>query len=385
MQGIAACLIALVATGALIRLLVPLSGRIGLVDTPRGHKTHRGQVPLVGGIAMFCGFLFAILVPAIPLYELRPLFAGSALLVIVGAMDDLRSLDPPSRFAAQIAAALLMSLWGGVTLHDLGRLIGPEHTLLGLWAVPVTLISVVGVINALNMLDGLDGLAGGSASIAFAALALAAWDAGLPANALALSILCAAVLGFLAFNLRLAGRPQALVFMGNAGSMFLGFALAWFLVRLSQGEGAPIDPVTALWILALPLMDTVGIMLRRVLHGRSPLLADREHLHHLIVRLGLGTNRTVALLLGASALLTAAALGAQAIGIPERYRFAAFVSLFFLYFMAVELLSRRLSRRLQDGPATTAFGPVARTAVHARISRGRPPGSTRARGGPEGP
>lgn len=159
-----------------------------------------------------------------------------------------------SRFAAQIAAAAMMTLWGGVTLQDLGQLLSAEPALLGAWAVPFTVFAVVGVINAFNMLDGMDGLAGTYALLAFTPLATAAVIADATVSAVALFTLSAAVAAFLLANLRLPGRPRALVFMGNSGSLFLGLALAWFLVSLSQGEAPVIAPVTALWILAIPLM-----------------------------------------------------------------------------------------------------------------------------------
>lgn len=347
-NGIAALLTAIIATAVLIHLLSPLARRIGLVDAPRGHKTHEGEVPLVGGLAMFCGFLFAVLIPQIPLTELRPLFAGSALLVIVGVLDDFHELAPNSRFVAQIGAGLLMVLWGGIALEDLGQLIGPEITTLGTWGIPFTIFSVVGVVNALNMLDGMDGLAGGLSLIVFSLLALTAFQSGDTANAIVLFLLAAVVFAFLLFNLRLPRRTKALVFMGDAGSMFLGFAMAWFLIDLSQPqvrtEVAVITPVTALWILALPLMDTVRIMLRRILGGRSPLVADREHLHHLLGRLGLGVTGCVTLILTLTALLAVTGLWAQSRGIPEHQMFAAFLALFAIYFAGMESVWRRLNR-----------------------------------------
>jgi len=345
MPSLAVYPIAFLSTAALIHLLSPVARHIGLIDVPRGHKTHQGEVPLVGGIAMFCGFLFAILAVPVSLAELRPLFAGAALLVIVGVLDDFHELHPHSRFVAQIAAAALMTLWGGVTLQDLGHLLRPEPALLGPWAVAFTVFSVVGVINAFNMLDGMDGLAGGYALLAFTLLAAAALAAGVTVSAVALLTLGATVAAFLLANLRLWFRPRALVFMGNSGSLFLGLALAWFVVRLSQGEGRAIDPVTALWILAIPLMDTVGIMLRRTLHRRSPLLPDREHLHHLLRALGLSVNGALTVILGTGLVLAAAGFCAHWLGVPERYQFAAFLTLFSVYLVAMEVTWRRLNGR----------------------------------------
>lgn len=342
MQG-AAYLTAFLSTAALVYLLAPVAGRIGLIDIPRGHKTHQGQVPLVGGIAMFCGFLFAVLVPPLALHDLRPFFAGAALLVIIGVLDDFRELGPHTRFAAQIGAAAMMTLWGGVTLQDLGPLVGSDHTLPGHWAIPFTVFSVVGVINAFNMLDGMDGLGGGYALMAFALLGVIAESAGAPGKAMVLFALSAAVTAFLLFNLRLPARPRPLVFMGNSGSLFLGFALAWFVVDLSQGPQRAIDPVTALWVLAIPLMDTVGIIVRRTLHHRSPLLPDRAHLHHLLRALGLSVNRCLAVILGIGLLLALGGLTAAWAGVPERYRFAAFLSLFGVYLVAMETAWARLN------------------------------------------
>jgi UDP-GlcNAc:undecaprenyl-phosphate/decaprenyl-phosphate GlcNAc-1-phosphate transferase len=345
MQEIFACSIAFLATGAVIHALSPLSRRIGLVDSPRGHKAHQGIVPLVGGIAMFCGLLFAILALQVPLSDFKPLFAAAALLVIVGVLDDFHELGPHTRFTAQIGAALLMTLWGNVQLQDLGALVGPEVVTLGAWSIPFTVFSAVGVVNAFNMQDGMDGLAGGLALIAFSVLGVAAWNAGISTSAVFLLTICSAVSAFLLFNMRIGGRQQAVVFMGNAGSLFLGFVLAWFLIGLSQGDDAPLDPATALWILAIPLMDTVGIMVRRILHGRSPLLPDREHLHHLLCQLGFSVNRTVMSVLAASVILSAIGLAAQILGVPERYRFAAFLAIFAVYLSVVELQWLRLNRQ----------------------------------------
>ena len=340
--------IAFLATAALIHLLTPVAPRIGLVDQPRGHKTHSGSVPLVGGIAMFCGFLFAVLAAPVPLSGMRPLFAGLALLVIVGVLDDFHELAPHSRFAAQIGAALLMTLWGGVCLHDLGKLLGPETLLLGDWALPFTVFAVVGVINALNMLDGIDGLAGGYALLAFLLLGTSAAAAGQTPSAAALFTMAAATTAFLTANLRLPGRRRALVFMGNSGSLLLGFALAWFVVQLSQGESRAIAPVTALWVLAVPLMDTVGILLRRLLHRRSPLKPDREHLHHLLGALGLGVNATLGVILGSGLVLAALGYAAAGLRVAEQVQFAVFLALFACYLVALEVTWQRLASQTPD-------------------------------------
>lgn len=336
--------IAALATVILVRWCAPLAQRIGLVDRPGGHRNHRGAVPLVGGIAMFCGFMFGVLLLDYPLSPYRPLFAGAALLVIIGVLDDFHELRPLTRFVAQTVAALLMALWGGVWLQDLGALTGPQTLTLGLWALPLTVFATVGGINAFNMIDGADGLAGGLALIAIMLLALAALITG-GADLPLLLLLAAVTTGFLVFNLRYPGHPRSSVFMGDAGSLFLGFTLVWFLVAHSQGDGRSIAPVSALWLIALPLCDTVCIMGRRLLRGRSPFLADRGHLHHLLPALGLSGAASVALLLALSALLGAIGLLAPRWGVPEHGLFFAFVGLFIGHCIAMALGWRRAGAR----------------------------------------
>ena len=345
LQSFIPYLTGLLTTMALIVMLSPLAHRIGLVDAPHGHKQHQGEVPLVGGVAMFSGFLFAVLAIPMPLSAFRPLFAGAAVVLIVGLLDDFHELRPNTRFAAQIGAGLLMILWGHQTILDLGPLVGDWAVQTGIWATPFTLFSVVGVMNALNMQDGIDGLAGGQAALAFLVLGALAFGGGAPIHGTLLLTLASVTLGFLAYNIQVPGRARALVFMGDAGSLFLGFALAWFVVDLSQVPDRVLAPVTALWVLAIALMDTVCIMLRRLSRGRSPFLADREHLHHLLQALGFGVSRSVGLTLALSAVLAGIGYLAQRNGIPDRYMFGAFLGMFATYVVTIELTWRHLNAR----------------------------------------
>jgi UDP-GlcNAc:undecaprenyl-phosphate GlcNAc-1-phosphate transferase len=322
-------------TVLLILVLRPLAFRIGLVDVPGGRKDHAHDTPLVGGIALFCGFFFAVLLVDGALAPYKPLFAGGALLLIIGILDDFQELPAWTRFAAQITAALMMTQWGGVVVEDLGFLLGRDELVLGPWAVPFTVFGVVGVINAFNMCDGLDGLAGTLSLLALVFMALAAFAAGDGAHTSLLMILAAAVLGFLVFNYRVPGRRRALVFLGDAGSMFLGFCLAWFLVALTQAPNAPIAPVTALWLVAIPLLDTVSLMLRRVMKGRSPFAPDREHFHHILLVAGYSVSRAVLVIAVLSTLLALFGLAGLWSSVDQWVMFYAFAGLFLLYFWGV--------------------------------------------------
>jgi UDP-GlcNAc:undecaprenyl-phosphate GlcNAc-1-phosphate transferase len=366
----------------MIWMLRSVAPHIGLVDHPANHRRHDVATPLVGGLAMFCGFLFAVLMLPVPLSNLRALFAGSALLIIIGVLDDLHELSSWARFVAQIAAALLMIYWGNMVLTDLGNLTEERLFTLGRFAVPLTVFATVGVINALNMTDGMDGLAGSLAAVALIFTALAASAAAEGTTLAVVLILLVTVVAFLLFNLRLLGRPRALVFMGDAGSMFLGFVLTWFFVSLSQGEQRTLLPVTALWFLALPLFDTVGMLLRRILLRRSPFLADREHMHHLLLALGLNVNRTLSVLVLVALVLAGIGYLGQVAGVPERFLFYGFILLFAVYFVGSWLAWNRLGGQsaVDAVSATTAESLDRRKGPADRRSNDRRSGTDRRTG-----
>jgi UDP-GlcNAc:undecaprenyl-phosphate GlcNAc-1-phosphate transferase len=192
-----------------------------------------------------------------------------------------------------------MIFGAGVVLKDLGSMTpGGEVLRLQFLAVPFTVFATLGIINALNMCDGLDGLSGSLALTSLSGLILAAYIWGVPADTALLPILGTGIVAFLLFNLRLLGRERASVFLGDAGSMFLGFALTWYAIALSQGEHRALPPAAALWFLMIPIFDAVSMMLRRILKGRSPFAADREHLHHIFLLAGYSVNDTVLVMTG---------------------------------------------------------------------------------------
>ena len=344
MHELVASLSAFGITVGLLWVLRPLALRIGLVDKPGERKLHQGNIALIGGIAMFCGLMFSMLMLNLPLGGLRAFFASCALLVIVGILDDFHELPSWVRFAAQIAAALMMTLWGGVVVTDLGAITGGGKVELGIWAVPFTVFATIGVINAVNMIDGADGLAGGISFVALSLLTGIAFVAGRATEGMVLVLLAATVVAFLFFNARLPGRKHALVFMGDAGSMLLGFALAWFLISLSQGENRAIQPVMALWILAVPLIDTVSIMIRRGHSRRNLFLASRDHFHHLLLDTGRKQGTTVGVMVALAAAAGIVGVAASLAGVSESLLFIVFLALGFLHLWNTGRLSKAVAR-----------------------------------------
>ncbi len=332
--------VAIGASCLLLWLLRPLAQRIGLVDQPGERKRHDGDVALIGGIAMFCGLVFSVLMLDASLAGYRSFFAAATLLIIVGILDDFHELPTWSRFAAQFVAALIMAVSGGVFVNDLGAITGSAPVELGVWAVPFTIFATIGVINAWNMSDGLDGLAGGLALVAFLLLGFVAMLAGRDTEGQLLFLLAAVVGAFLLFNMRFPRRKQALVFMGDAGSMFLGFTLAWFAISLSQGENRAMTPVTALWILALPVIDAVSILVRRLYAKRPPFAAATDHMHHILLKLGCGVNATVGTIVGTALVLGILGLVGFYVGLSEQLLFYAFLGLFAMYLWVTTWIAR---------------------------------------------
>jgi len=335
-------LAAFLLSAGLIGLLIKPARRLGWVDQPSVRKRHREPTPLVGGVAMCAAFCsIALLLSEKPQgYPL--LLTGMILLTLIGVYDDLRSIKPSIRFLFQGGAILLMILEGKVVLNNLGDLFGLGGIALGGWAIGFTVFSAIGVINAFNMSDGIDGLAGGLALIAVGWLVILALatpthsdDTGF------LLVLAAVIAGFLIYNLRHPWRTRAGVFMGDAGSTMLGFALSWFMVHLSQSDPAVMTPMTAVWILALPLLDAVAVMIRRIRAGRSPFTADRQHLHHLLLSYGLSDGWCTAILLVAASVSGAVGVAAYWMGVPDYVQFYLFIPVFLLYSVVTALIWKR--------------------------------------------
>jgi len=332
-------LIGLAATALLIMALMRLAPRFGLLDVPGGRKSHEGAVPLVGGLAMGAVFLACFGIFRVS-GEVSLLFGAATVIVLVcGVLDDYRELGSMAKFGFQILAAWVLAQFGGATLAHLGELLSAERLSLGVAAIPFTVFAIVGVMNAVNMADGQDGLAGGlslAATMWFGAAAALAGDG--PALWVA-CLLAGQLLAFLGFNAPLPGRPRALVFLGDAGSLFLGLVLAWLAIRLSMEPSAALSPITAVWILGIPLADTVALMLRRVLRGRSPFSPDVEHLHHLLLASGIGKSGASAIMVSASVLMGAAGLAAERAGIPDFVMFYAYGVLWIAYYLATSAAS----------------------------------------------
>jgi UDP-GlcNAc:undecaprenyl-phosphate GlcNAc-1-phosphate transferase len=333
-------LLKVAGTFAGVSVILPSLSRVatrtGLLDYPNSRKVHSSPVPLVGGIAIVSATLLMCL-PLLTGGLLNGFYFGAILLTLVGLRDDFSPVSFRWNLGAQVVAVTAAVFSREAVLHSFGDLIGTGPIDFGLLSAPVTVFCMVGVINAFNMIDGLDGLAGGVSLIAFLSFALLAHLGGQNQLMFLSLALGGAVGGFLIFNWH-----PARLFMGNAGSLPLGFALAYLSVSITQHQGSRIQPAVPLLILAVPLVDTVMVILRRLANGRSPFAADKNHLHHMLMEMGFGKQGAVVLILSVTLVLSVFAVSGAVAGLPDYYLFASF----FLYcagYLMLPAFARRLS------------------------------------------
>lgn len=272
-----------------------LARQFTLVDVPTPRKRHVGTVPLSGGVAIFLTVLVAYAIVGIsPLSHGFMLVAGAVL--VTGIVDDIRPIPPATRLILHYAAGAVLALSGTVTIANVGNLLGSGPIPLLVMTVPLTALAVAGLCNAYNMIDGIDGLAAAAALLPLTILYILARHAGDPAAASLLPWLCALAV-FLLFNLRLKRHlPQ--IFLGDNGSLLIGFAVTAYLIYYSQGDHALIKPVTALWLVTIPLMDMLSTIIHRYRNGMPLMRSDRSHLHHILTDMGLSARQVLVALLG---------------------------------------------------------------------------------------
>jgi UDP-GlcNAc:undecaprenyl-phosphate GlcNAc-1-phosphate transferase len=360
-QSLVACLL----TALLIVWLRRPAQRFGLLDHAGGRKRHGDSIPLTGGVALTVGFVATLFFSAPVLQHYAVLFVAMGLLFAIGLLDDLGEVSPSGKLIVQLLAALFMTSWANHFLVNLGDLFDRGPFELRNWGIPLTVFATVAVINGFNMLDGIDGLAGG---LAFCVLGFFAAFAGLLGDVTAvklLVVLLGALAGFLLFNMPHPWRGKRRTFMGDTGSLILGFVVAWFSIDLTQRPGAHVPPVVMLWVVGIVLLDLFTVTLRRVLRRRDPALPDRGHIHHLLLRRGYSGPQCLIGLLSANLLLGAAGTALWRLGYPEYVSLAGFMVIGAAY-LGIFLFPARLWRLLprlrrdmepQPRPEETARAP----------------------------
>jgi UDP-GlcNAc:undecaprenyl-phosphate GlcNAc-1-phosphate transferase len=290
-----AFLLSLVTAAFLTPLARRLAHRIGAIDHAlSSRKVHEQPIPRMGGIAIVGAFyapLIALLFTDTGVgrlffadeREAIGLFVGGAVIAALGIYDDLKGADARKKFIVQFAVAGFV-YWAGFRIDELSNPFGDSIDL-GWLGLPFTMLWIAGIVNAINLIDGLDGLAGGVAFVSVLTTFVAAMMHNEPLMALMTAALGGAILGFLWYNFN-----PASVFMGDTGSMFLGFVLATSAIESHHKSEAAVAIIVPIIALGLPITDTLLAMARRALRGTPLFLADREHIHHRLLRSGSRTG-----------------------------------------------------------------------------------------------
>ena len=289
---------AFITSFSIVPLVTSFAHNRGAVAIPGRRHTHLYPTPKLGGIAIASGVL--IISPIIfPIDRvIGSYLLASSVMLLLGIIDDIRGANWKVKLAFTVIATLIMKYGGGVWINNIGDLFGIGEIKLGIWGIPFTIFAVFGVVNAINLIDGLNGLACGVSSIAFVSFAIFASISG-NETVLVLSIASlGATLGLFRYN-----YPRAKIFMGDSGSLFLGFSLAMLAILLTQGEGT-VNPMIPVIILGIPIFDTVRVLFIRIINRKHPFRGDKTHLHHLMKRSGIPLNRVVKTIWILSALMS---------------------------------------------------------------------------------
>ncbi len=283
-----------VACFLLLLLLTRPARKINHIDQPTARKQHSGAIPLTGGIAVFIIFSGGLF--ALPITYPIWLILCCAILMITGISDDRKPIKAIYRLIVQVLVSLIMIFGTGIHIHTLGTLPTAQELEIGFWGYPLTIFAIVGLINAYNMIDGIDGLAAGSGALCIVMIFICYHLLGTTPKAdfyWQSLLLLGVLLGFLTINLGIVKQHKA--FLGDAGSTLIGFILAWFVIQITQDDNSAhsLPPSLAPWLLAVPVIDTLAIMLRRLRKGKSPFEPDRKHLHHILMRMGLSPRQTL--------------------------------------------------------------------------------------------
>jgi UDP-GlcNAc:undecaprenyl-phosphate GlcNAc-1-phosphate transferase len=322
----------------------PIAFRFDLIDVPNERKVHQGRIPLVGGIAMFSATTFGILLFNGTTFQNSYFFfvISSFILIVLGVWDDYKHLSPKTRFIFQTISALVIILLGDVVLLNLGSLVSNENIQLGYFAILFTVFCILGVINSLNFSDGIDGLSASLSLVTFLSIAFFILRSNDNTSLDFVAYFIFSILGFLVFNIGLGKNSKYKIFMGDAGSTFLGLGIAYSLIYFSQTSNALFSPVTALWIYSIPLIDTASIMIRRINNRRSPFSPDREHLHHLFILIGWSDRKTLFFIIFLSLLMALIGICFEVNELSERLMFLLFICIAFIYYFTLNFAWKAL-------------------------------------------
>ncbi|PBI81951.1 undecaprenyl-phosphate alpha-N-acetylglucosaminyl 1-phosphate transferase [Rahnella victoriana] len=308
-----------------------VSIKVKLVDKPDYRKTHSNNIPLVGGIAIYLTVVVINLLFFPFIAHNNAFLMSGFLLVCIGILDDRYAISVFIRVIVQAVAAIII-MSDGVYISSFGNLWDNYELRLGILSFPVSLLAVWASVNAFNMIDGIDGLLGGLSLLSFTGLAICFSMAGKMYMALYCQLFISAIVPFILLNVSFPCVFSRLkIFMGDAGSTFLGFTVIWAIMLATEDHNAVMAPATAIWLIAVPLMDLVAVMFGRLTRRNSPFRPDRTHLHHLLINYGFSDKKTLGVILTGALLMNVFGIGLNILKVNELISLFLFCLLFVAY------------------------------------------------------
>lgn len=275
---------------AIMPFIKNMANKIGAIDVPRERHIHKKPTPKLGGLAIFLGFLLGYMFFGEHSSIMNAVLIGSFIIVLAGVIDDITELGPLTKFVGQLAASLIIVFYGGLLIKDISAFgIYIDFSFL---SYPLTIFFILGCINCINLIDGLDGLSGGISSIYFLTIGIIATMQGKSGLDFVLTfVMLGSTLGFLVYNFH-----PASVFAGDSGSMFMGFIIS-VIALLGFKNVTMTSLIIPLLVLAIPILDTLFAILRRILKGENPAKGDKLHIHHQLLNRNMSQGKTVLVIL----------------------------------------------------------------------------------------
>lgn len=278
-----------------------IAEHVGAMDIPDKRKVHKSPMPRLGGLGIYAGFLLGYMIFGEHTSTMNSILIGSFVLLITGIIDDIKPMKASHKLIGQLMAALIVVFYGNLLLRN-ASFFGVDLEF-GILAYPITILFILGCINCLNLIDGLDGLAGGISAIFFLSIGIIAYCQGRIGLSVVITfIMFGSTLGFLVHNFH-----PAKIFMGDSGSMFLGFIIS-VITLLGFKTILTSSIIIPLCILIVPIIDTICAIIRRKLKGESIGAPDKSHFHHQLLRRNYGVSVTVIIIYIITALFSTASI-----------------------------------------------------------------------------
>lgn len=316
-------LVSIIISAAFTPVIKKFAVKIKVIDIPKDNRRiHKKPIPLLGGLAIYFSFVLTLILKTGKLSQSEiGILIGATIIALGGFLDDKFEIRPWQKLLFQITAALALTIYGVRIVWITNPISSSELSMsIGLFSVPLTVIWVVGITNALNLIDGLDGLAAGVAFIAAVTIFIIAFLNGRDEAAVLTVILAGSILGFLPYNFN-----PASIFMGDTGAQLLGFLLAAISIKGTIKSATAFAIAVPILALGIPIYDTLFAMIRRKINGKPIMQADKGHLHHRLLDMGLNQRQAVIIMYLISAVLGSFAIIAMQISTQRSYFLLALV------------------------------------------------------------